>query len=57
MTDINKRHFCKTFASLSLIPLLKVNILSANAIEQNHILSGFSFIKASVSLKYYQVNF
>ena len=40
MTDIKKRHFCKTFALLSLIPLFKVNILSANTIEQNHILSG-----------------
>ena len=40
MTDIKKRHFCKSVALMSLIPLFKMNILSANTSAQNQILSG-----------------
>jgi hypothetical protein len=40
MTDIKKRHFCKSVALLSLIPLLKIDFLSANTNVQNSVLSG-----------------
>lgn len=40
MTDIKKRHFCKSVALLSLVPLLKIDFLSANTNVQNSVLSG-----------------
>ena len=40
MTNIKKRHFCKSVALLSLVPLLKINFLSANTNVQNSVLSG-----------------
>ena len=40
MTNIKKRHFCKSVALMSLIPLFKMNILSANTSAQNQILTG-----------------
>ena len=35
MTNIKKRHFCKSVALLSLVPLLKIDFLSANINDYN----------------------
>ena len=45
MTNIKKRHFCKSVALLSLVPLLKIDFLSANTNVQNSVLSGSVILK------------
>ena len=52
MTNIKKRHFCKSVALLSLVPLLKIDFLSANTNVQNSVLSGSVIVNDSLFFEY-----
>jgi len=57
MPNIKKRHFCKSVALLSLIPLLKTDLLFANTNAQNSVLSGSVMVNGKKVLKNSDLDF
>ena len=57
MPNIKRRHFCKSVALLSLIPLLKTDLLFANTNAQNSVLSGSVMVNGKKVLKNSDLDF